>query len=122
MTELGIGRVRKFGVSGDFEAERAFRRESEAVLGGLAIDEESRATGSCGGGSGAGTVALFAHDKEEAEIARAGGEKFFCGGHHRRDNPLRVTGTAAPDEFAILPLTKKHPNPLPQPVHSDHRP
>src|SRR5258708_35711558 len=107
MTELGIGRVRKFAVNGDFEAQRAFGTESEAVLGGLAIDEESRATGCCGGGSCAGTVALFAHDKEEAEIARAGGEKFFCGGNHRRDNPLRVTGNAAPDKIAIFGRNKK---------------
>src|SRR5260370_18659558 len=94
-------------MSRDFVAQRAFRTESEAVLGGLAVDEKSRATGSCGGGSGTGTVALFAHDKEEAEIARAGGEKFFCGGNHRRDNPLRVTGTAAPHAFATFRATKK---------------
>ncbi len=63
MTELGIGRVREFSVRGDFIAQRAFRTESETVLRGLAIDEKSRTTRSCGGGSCSGAVAFFADDK-----------------------------------------------------------
>src|SRR5256714_9874257 len=58
MTEFGIGRVREFSVSRDFVAQRAFRTEGETVLGGLAIDEESRAAGSCGGRSWSGAVAV----------------------------------------------------------------
>src|SRR6266481_6902481 len=82
MTEFGIGGVREFSVSRDFVAQRAFRTEGETVLGGLAIDEESRAAGSCGGGYCTGAVAFFAYDEEEADIARAGSEQFFCGSDH----------------------------------------
>ena len=110
MTEFGIGRVRQLSVSRDFVAQRAFRTEGETVLGGLAIDEESRATGSCGGGFCSGAVAFFAHDKQQPKISRARGEQFLRGGDHRRDDPLRVAGTAAPNEIAIFARTKKGRN------------
>src|SRR6202030_1695948 len=77
MTEFRIGRVREFSVSRDFVAQRAFRTEGETVLGGLAIDEESRAAGSGGGGYCTGAVPFFADDAEKADIARAGSDKFF---------------------------------------------
>src|SRR5260370_16580070 len=71
------------------------------VLGGFAVDEESRATRSGRGGFCSGAVAFFADDEEQAEIARACGEQSFGGRDHGRDAAFGVAGSAAPNIFAV---------------------
>ena len=58
--------------------------------------------GFCAGVVGAGAVALFADDEEQAEVALAGLEESFGGEDHGGDDAFGVAGAAAPDEFVIL--------------------
>ena len=66
------------------------------VFGGLAVDDVSRAARMLRGVIGAGAVALFAHDEEQAEIAHAVFEQPFGGVDHAGDDAFGVAGAAAP--------------------------
>src|SRR5229473_3810233 len=63
MTEFRIRGMRELSLRGNFVAQRALATESEAVLGGLSIDEKSRAARIRGGGLCSGAVAFLADNK-----------------------------------------------------------
>src|SRR5256885_4089914 len=68
MAQLGIRGVRELAVGNDFVAKSAFRTNSDMVLRGLAIDEETRPTRACGGGLRTGAIALLVCEEEASEI------------------------------------------------------
>ncbi len=94
VAELGVGGVGHLAVGAELDAETAFGGEGEAVVGGLAVDDEARAVGGCVGDEGAGGVALFADDVEQSD-ALAGGASF----------------SAAAIWVAMMPLASQVPRP-----------
>ena len=102
VAKLGIGGVREFAMSGELITERAFAAQDELIFCGFAVDEEARAAGRCGHGFGAGTVAFFANDKKESQIAGSRGEQRFGRRDHGCGNALGVAGTASPDGVGIF--------------------
>src|SRR4029077_14307984 len=102
MTEFRIRGMRELSLRGDFVAQRAFATESEAVLGGLSIDEKSRAARICGGRLCSGAISFLADNKQDAKIPRPGSEQFLCCRDHGSHDAFCIAGSAAPDEFVVL--------------------
>ena len=105
--QLGIGGMRQLALRDDFVTQHALGRRGQLVFGGLAVDEVARAARVFGGGVGAGAVALFAHDEQQAEIAHAGGQQAFGGDDHGGDDALGVGRAAAPDAVGVLARGKE---------------
>ncbi len=83
-TELGIGGVGHLARRPEDGAEGAFGGEGEAVISGFAVDEEAAALGGEVGDFGAGGVALFAGNEEEADLKALRAESFgggYLGGY-----------------------------------------
>jgi hypothetical protein len=78
-----------------------FGGEGEAVVGGLAVDEEARAARVAVGDLRTGGVALLADDEEQAHlharVAQALGR-----GDLRGDDAFGVAGAAAVEELVVL--------------------
>ncbi len=100
--QFGIGGVGHFAGGDHFVAQRAFGAERQAIFGGLAVDDVARAARIPGGLVGAGAVALFADDEEQAEIPLAGIEQRLDGLDHGGDDALGIAGAAAPDGLAVF--------------------
>src|ERR1035438_9626754 len=110
VAQFGVRGMCQLAVRGKLKTQGAFASEREMIFRGLAVDEETRATRVCGRRAGAGAVALFANDKEQREVALAGGEQFFRGGDHRRDDAFGVASAASPDEVFVFAGSKKRRN------------
>ena len=65
LAQLGIGRVRHLAGGLEDRAQGALGGQRQAIVGGLAVDEEAAALGRQVGRLGAGRVALFAGDKQQ---------------------------------------------------------
>src|SRR5580704_2419094 len=72
------------------------------IFGGFAIDEETRASRMRGGGFGPGTVALFADNKEQREVAGTGSEKIFGCSNHGGDDAFGIARAATPEIILIF--------------------
>ena len=86
---------------GEDGAQRAFRCQGEAIVGGFAVDEEAAAFGRIVGDLGSGGVALFAGDKEQAHGIPSA-RKRFGGGDLGGDDPLGVADAAAVEEVGVF--------------------
>ncbi len=99
--EFGVGGVGHAALGADFDAECAFGGDGEAVVGGLAVDEEARAAWALVGDDGAGGVALLADDEEQADLD-AGVAQAISGGDLRGDDALGVAGAAAVEVLVVF--------------------
>ena len=101
VAEFGIGRVGHAAFGAEFDAEGALGGEGEAVVGGLAVDEELRSFGRLVGDDGSGGVAFLADEKEQTDLDACLAES-VCGRYLRGDDALCVAGAAAVEELVVF--------------------
>src|SRR5712692_11226000 len=89
-------------VSLDFQTQRALRSQSQLVFSWLAIDQVASAARLGISSTGAGAVALLPDNKENAQAASPFRQQRIERVEHGRDDSLRITSAAPPDEFAVL--------------------
>lgn len=99
--ELGIGGVGHLAGAFEGGAEGAFGGEGEAIVSRFAVDEEAAAFGGEIGDLGAGGVALFAGDEEEAD-GQARGAEGLSGGYLGGDDALGIADAAAVEELGVF--------------------
>ena len=95
-TELGIGRVRHLAARDQLDTQRPLRRDGQAVLGRLAVDQELHAARLLVRNLSTLTVALLAHQKQQANV-NALGLQLLGGCDLSHDDALGVAGAAAVD-------------------------
>ncbi len=101
VAQLRVSGMGHGAVGADFRPQRSFGGQRQAVVGGLAVDEEAAALGVQIGHPRSRRIALLTHH-EQQRGRHPGLAQPLGGGHLRGDNPLGVAGPPSIEEEIVL--------------------